>query len=161
MRRKKPVKSSLYKIVMILGAIVLALAAAGVIVWVLVVLRPERETTTDPKAVVWTLLPAPSLTPRAAIAPQVTPIPSVTPAGALGVGVYMRVSGTKGLGLNFRAEPNTKSPILFLGMEAEVFQVIDGPRQADGFTWWYLQAPYDKNRKGWAANDFLTPIQNP
>ena len=49
----------------------------------------------------------------------------------------------------------------FLGAESEVFQVKDGPRSADSLTWWYLVAPYDANRNGWAAADFLAVIEKP
>jgi hypothetical protein len=43
-------------------------------------------------------------------------------------------------------------------MDAEVFEVKEGPKEADGFTWWYLVAPYDTNRSGWAASKFLTVV---
>jgi len=33
--------------------------------------------------------------------------------------------------------------------------VVDGPEQADGFIWWYLEAPYDTSRSGWAASQYL------
>ena len=50
---------------------------------------------------------------------------------------------------------------LFLGYDAEVFVVKDGPRQADGYTWYYLVAPYDDTRAGWAASNFLNIIPAP
>jgi len=39
--------------------------------------------------------------------------------------------------------------------------VRDGPQEADGYTWWYLVAPYDENRAGWAASEFLAAIPSP
>jgi hypothetical protein len=48
-----------------------------------------------------------------------------------------------------------------LGAEAEVFQVSDGPREIDGYTWWYLVGPYDESRRGWAVANYLSVVQNP
>jgi hypothetical protein len=48
-----------------------------------------------------------------------------------------------------------------VGIEAEVFQVKDGPKEADGYTWWFLVALYDETLNGWAVGDFLQVIQNP
>jgi hypothetical protein len=51
--------------------------------------------------------------------------------------------------------------VRFLGLEAEVFQVSDGPRQVDGYTWWFLVAPYDASVQGWAVANYLAVVQNP
>jgi hypothetical protein len=47
----------------------------------------------------------------------------------------------------------------FTALDAEAFLVIDGPVEADGYTWWHLEAPYDQTRNGWSAGDFLTPLE--
>jgi hypothetical protein len=39
--------------------------------------------------------------------------------------------------------------------------VKDGPQIADDFTWWYIEAPYDPERSGWAASKFLKVINPP
>jgi hypothetical protein len=49
----------------------------------------------------------------------------------------------------------------FLGFDSEVFIVQDGPVVLDGYVWWYLVAPYDETRTGWAAADFLSYIPSP
>jgi len=54
----------------------------------------------------------------------------------------------------------TGTPV-FMGFDTEVFLVQDGPREADGYVWWYLVAPYDQARAGWAAANFLTYIPAP
>ena len=41
------------------------------------------------------------------------------------------------------------------------FLVTDGPQQVDGHTWWYLTAPYDQTRSGWAVQDYLSVIPSP
>jgi hypothetical protein len=48
-----------------------------------------------------------------------------------------------------------------LGVEAEVFQVRDGPRDVDGYVWWFLVAPTDETRGGWAVSNYLAVVQNP
>jgi len=44
-------------------------------------------------------------------------------------------------------------------MDDEVFLVVGGPVEADGYTWWQLRAPYDQTRTGWSAQDFLDLIE--
>ena len=79
----------------------------------------------------------------------------------INLGMYVQISGTNGEGLHLRTAPGKNSTPRFLGMEAEVFHVEDGPQYMDGFTWWYLVAPYDKNRSGWAVSNYLVIIQKP
>jgi hypothetical protein len=74
---------------------------------------------------------------------------------------YVQISGTGGDGLRLRVEPGLKSEVRILGAEDEVFEVKDGPREADGFTWWYLVGPYDQTRRGWAVSNYLQVVQNP
>ncbi len=77
------------------------------------------------------------------------------------MGVYVQITGTNGDGLRIRSAPGVSSTPLFLGMDSEVFLVKDGPREADGYTWWFLTAPYDTNRSGWAAASYLSLVQTP
>lgn len=98
------------------------------------------------------------------ITPTITPSPTPTsifflPEGVIGVGAYVQVIGTEGAGLRMRADPGLDTAIKFTAMDAEVFLVIDGPVEVDGYTWWHLEAPYDQTRSGWSAGDFLTPIE--
>jgi hypothetical protein len=110
-----------------------------------------------------TKIAAPTQTPENTPA-AATPTPTATsifflPDGVIGVGAYVQVTGTNGAGLRMRAEPGLAGTVNFTALDAEVFLVIDGPVDADGYTWWYLEAPYDKTRNGWSAGDFLTPIE--
>ena len=101
----------------------------------------------------------PSSTPETA---TLTPeVPAPPPPGELAVGAYVQITGTGGSGLRIRSDPSLQGQVRFLALEAEVFQVSDGPREADGYTWWYLVAPAEKNRQGWAASNFLSVVQNP
>lgn len=78
----------------------------------------------------------------------------------ISIGTYVQITGTEGRGLRLRAAPGLGSPLLFVGMEAEVFEVRDGPVDSDGYRWWYLVAPYDQTRSGWAASDYLELVSS-
>jgi hypothetical protein len=108
-----------------------------------------------------TVIPAPTSTSSAPATPTIDPFaPTATPTG-IAVGNYVQITGTEGQGLRIRSEPGLNGNAEFLGYDSEVFIIKDGPRQADGFTWWYLVAPYDETRVGWAAADFLTYVPAP
>jgi hypothetical protein len=97
-----------------------------------------------------------------------SPAPTATPAGTpsaaageIGIGAYVQINGTEGAGLRIRSAPGLNSDTVFRGEEAETFKVNDGPKQADGYTWWYVVAPFDETRAGWAAADFLAVVPAP
>ena len=78
------------------------------------------------------------------------------------VGAYVQVVGTGDAGfLNLRAEPSIDSPINYLAIENEVFQVQAGPTNANGFDWWYLVDPATNTRFGWAVQNYLQVVQAP
>jgi hypothetical protein len=83
------------------------------------------------------------------------------PTNGISLENYVQIFNTGGDGLKLRSGPGINSPARFLGKEAEVFQVKDGPRKADGFTWWFLVTPYDEHRSGWAASTYLSVIASP
>lgn len=108
-----------------------------------------------------TVISAPTATPNVTPTATVDPFaPSPTPTG-IALGTYAQITGTNGEGLRIRSEPGLTGEPVFLGFDTEVFLVQDGPREADGYVWWYLVAPYDDARAGWAAADFLTYIPAP
>jgi len=125
-------------------------------------LSPEQQATA-----VMNLIKAPTPTqplPTASPTTSLTPtagIPPPPPLGAIAIDDYVQVTGTGGDGLRFRQEPGLGAQIMFLGAEAEIFKVADGPREVDGFTWWYLVGPYDENRAGWVVSNYLVVVQNP
>lgn len=115
---------------------------------------------------VFTIIPASTSTPRfvtpspAVISP--TPLPTYTPLpGTIALNTYVQITGTEGDGLRLRVSPSLISDPLFLGFDSEVFLVADGPHQADGYTWWYLTAPYDQTRSGWAVVNYLSYVPSP
>lgn len=75
------------------------------------------------------------------------------------VGVYVQISGTGGDGLRIRNNAGKNAETNFVANESEVFKIIGGPVKADDIIWWQLSAPYDENRQGWAASDYLSKIE--
>jgi hypothetical protein len=91
--------------------------------------------------------PAPSL-------PTPTPVPAVPTE--IGIGIYVKVSGTGGSDLSFRANAGTNYARLKIVAEGAVLKVLDGPAEADGYVWWQLQDVSD-GVVGWAVVDYLRP----
>lgn len=109
-------------------------------------------------------LALPSSTP---VPPTATPTLEISPTATLEVvegagsgirlGILVEVVGTGG-GLRFRQAPSLSGDILFLAVDSEVFQVDEGPVEADGHVWWFLVNPYSTDRQGWSVADFLRPL---
>ena len=146
--------------VSILGVLLVAGVLVG-ITWLVfsMAIRQSARIETTPQYNV-TVIPAPTQT-NIVIVPTDLPTPTseapvVLPDGVIGINIYVKVTGTEGLGLRMRAAPGTGTEINFMAMDDEVFKVVGGPEVSDGYTWWQLEAPLDQNRSGWAAEDFLT-----
>jgi len=108
-----------------------------------------------------TVIPPPTGTSGAPPTPTIDPFATATSPAGVAIGNYVQITGTEGQGLRIRAQPGLSGEFQFLAYDSEVFVVQDGPREVDGYVWWYLVAPYDETRVGWAAADFLTYIPAP
>lgn len=109
-----------------------------------------------------TMIPAPTHTPAATQIPTVDPLASPTfDPSTIVLNGYVQITGTGSDGLRIRFAPGLNTETVFRGEESEVFLVRDGPQTVDGYTWWYLVAPYDDKRAGWAASEFLAVIPPP
>jgi hypothetical protein len=139
-----------------------ALAVAGgliVLLALIFLLAPQPAQSASQSLAELTVIPAPSMTPtRPKSSPSPTGVVSGQIIDGIGVGMFVQISGTGGDGLRLRVGPSTNDDPRFLGYEAEVFKVKDGPKLADGYTWWFLEAPYDPNRSGWAASKYLSVV---
>jgi hypothetical protein len=98
-----------------------------------------------------------------ALADGINPVPdSALPApGEISIGTYVKISGTGGDGLRLRDVPGLAGNVMTLGEETEVFLVDNGPRDVDGYTWWYLKGHYDETRQGCGVVDYLLIVENP
>ncbi len=150
----------------IIGAILFGLALFGLTIGVFWFFRPEPTPAAASTAVLNVIhaptatIPPPTPTPTMQ-ATATSPVPPSPQEGTLGLGTFVQISGTGGDGLRIRSEASLQGAVQALGIEAEVFEITGGPQEADGYTWWYLTAPYEEARAGWAVANYLQPIQNP
>jgi hypothetical protein len=87
------------------------------------------------------------------------PPPNITPTPMqVAVGRTVRIVDVGEQQLNVRERPGVIDvPIAFLAPQNSLFQIIDGPTQADGLTWWRIQS-VENNRSGWAAANYLEVV---
>jgi hypothetical protein len=157
MNRKEP--PSLINIWTIAGAVLVAGCLLLLTLFLIGWMRPRQTGDQGFVPADLTIIPPSTATP--------SPAPTGTPAGTpaapegMGVGAYVQITGTEGAGLRIRSAPGLNSDTVFRGEEAETFKVNEGPKEADGHTWWYIVAPFDETRAGWAAADFLAVVPPP
>ena len=145
----------------ILGALILAGSLTLVTIVSIGWTTPRPASDVGFAPAYLTMIPAPTSTSNIPPTATLDPFaPTPTPTG-ITIGNYAQITGTGGEGLRIRSEPGLTSESVFLGFDSEVFLVQDGPREVDGHIWWYLVAPYDQTRAGWAAADFLSYIPAP
>ncbi len=112
---------------------------------------------------VLTVIPIPTTNPlpTATLQPALIPTPPESPTADLQsakqfkLGELVEVYGTQGEGLRIRESPGLAASILILGLESEVFQVVEGPVISDGLSWWRIANLYAPTETGWAADSFL------
>jgi hypothetical protein len=88
-----------------------------------------------------------------------TDSPTIGPSIPIVLGSTIMISGTGGDGLSVRQGPGVDYAYLFVAKDGDQFLVQDGPREANGYTWWYIVDPKDPNRFGWAVETFMRVIQ--
>ena len=109
---------------------------------------------------------SPTATPTVFTRPTFTPVPTATPTPTpsptpipvpteLVVGGYARVVD----GVNFRPEPSTQSQLIRTLADGVVLEIVGGPQDAEGFTWWQLKDV--DGSIGWAAAQYLAPAAPP
>jgi hypothetical protein len=139
----------------------------GSFVGLLILINFTQPPRTQIVAVTAALTVIPSLSETVTpVIPEMLPTdilaetPTLEP-GIIGVGTFVQVSGTGGDGLRLRQGPGLGHEMQFLGLDGELFQVGDGPVDADGYTWWFVIGSYDETRQGWAVSEFLGVVHNP
>lgn len=177
-RRRAPRGSALYVPWWVFVVVILMVAAITCGMWYLVLANRgnvEAAQGPTPTVVFVVITPTPTLgsvavTPPAGIVtaapPTATPTdlpPAVTAPSPSGdtdivVGSKVEIYDTDGAGLSVRQGPGVDFTFFFIAQDGEEFLVEDGPRRADGYTWWYLQDEADPDRAGWAVEDFMLPL---
>ncbi len=160
----RPLHIDRSKVYAVVGGIVFAIVMIVIGIVLILWAGKKREIQVVTPVVQITRIPAPTSTsmltvPTASISTTAESTEATLP-GMIGMGTYVQVAGTDGTGLRMRSDPGTSSEIRFVAMDAEVFLVIGGPVEKDDYTWWQLEAPYDKNRSGWSADAFLSLLED-
>ena len=107
----------------------------------------QEATATRP------ILPLPSFTPT--VGSVTTPATAVpTEAVGLSIGAKPKVGGTGGVGLNMRADAGTGHARVKTLPEGSVVEIIGGPKEANGFTWWQVRD--QTGVAGWVAAKYLS-----
>jgi len=125
---------------------------------------PGQRSENGVRSGVLTVIPAPTLTSPVPAVEAPTPVIEETEmvvAGGVEIGVDVKVDGTGGAGLRIRSDPGIASGVQFLATDGDVFQVDDGPEEADGYTWWFVVSSRDPTRRGWAVSNYLVRVVSP
>jgi hypothetical protein len=170
-RRRPPTESAPAWVVGLgvgaLLAVILMLAVAFVLS------RPPAQP--EPTATVFVVTPTATLVPRptftvppdvtaAAESPTEEPIATAAPPpDTIAVGGYVRVVAP--VGLSFRQTASPEGALIEVLNTSAVLEVIGGPQQAAGYTWWQLRK-LDDGQEGWSAASsgediFLVPASAP
>lgn len=111
----------------------------------------EGEAESTPTA---RLLPLQTFTPTpGTITTPTAPARGVEVEG-LTIGGTAKVTGTGPGGLNMRAGAGTGHARVKTLAENAVVEVIGGPKDANGFTWWQIRD--EQGTTGWVADRWLT-----
>lgn len=144
---------------MIIVAVITAIVILVAGLLILSIFLPSLNPIPIPTAVI-AIIPAPTSTPT--LNPDLFPTQTLEAQqesiDGIRVGIFVQITGTGNGGLRFRLSPGTSNDTLFIASESEVFEVKDGPITKDNFLWWYLSAPYDTSRSGWAVAQYLSPM---
>jgi Bacterial SH3 domain len=102
----------------------------------------------------WTSTAVITQTPTATVVLPVAGTPEPQTFTEIAPGATVVVHGTAGGGLNLREQPSTYSKVVTNVKDGTTLTVLEGPRDADDYVWWKLQAPDGK--EGWGAANWLT-----
>jgi hypothetical protein len=157
---------SLKSIPVLLGAFGLGFLLLALMV-LLAIFSPLTNPEGELPTAILTIVPGPTSTlfvptATASRVPSVTAdMPPSPIPGMIGVGAFVQIFGTEGVGLNIREAAGLATEVNFVAYEAEVFEVRDGPVVTDDITWWFLVTPVDEARSGWAAANYMSVVPRP
>jgi len=146
------------------GAVVISILLCVALVLIVKALRAGPDATPT-AAIAAASEVVPTSTAISVVAPTnvVTPTPTVelpglvTPSPVvfteIAPGAQVVVQGTLGQGLNLRASASTTARLVGSAKDGNVLTVLEGPQEADGYTWWKVRTADGK--EGWAAGKFL------
>jgi hypothetical protein len=117
--------------------------------------KPRATFTAEvgPTATVELVAPTSEIAPTATVELPDAGTVAPPPVTEIRAGATVVVQGTGTKGLNLRAQPSTSGKIVSGAKEGAELLVLEGPQEADGFTWWRVRAADAK--EGWAAGTYL------
>lgn len=140
-----------------LGVMLILFIVWGFLLWSFSI--PSTKPTAP--TAMFLVIPAPTQTPTVVQVEQVEQPTSVSnPISIDGIssGTYVQIINTGSVGLRLRSGAGIDQQVQFLAAEGEVYRVEDGPLEIDGYVWWYLVAPYDQRRSGWAVSNYFQAV---
>ena len=150
----------------VLTALLVGLAA---LFFFLLILRPRGAGLPEPTPTTLAAQGATVVLPTFTPGPTATPPPTATveaaaaeetpeeaAAGELSIGGTAEVANTGNLGVNLRSGPGLNFETIQILAEGTSVRVLDGPREADNYRWWQLEA--EDGTTGWAVADYLMPV---
>jgi hypothetical protein len=129
---------------------------------------PEPTPTVVVVTPTFTLAPRPTFTP-VAVATEVPEVgatdeapATAVPSDTIAIGGYVRVAAEAGL--SYRESASTNGTLIQVLDFNTILEVVGGPQDADGYTWWQLRR--DDGKEGWSAagaggETFLEPTTPP
>ncbi len=77
------------------------------------------------------------------------------PPGVFSVGMYIHIYKTEGDGLRIRSFAGFDGIPMYLGLEGEEFEIVEGPKINDSKIWWKIVSISNPQKIGWAVQDYL------
>ena len=114
---------------------------------------PTRAEITPTRQLVMPIVSTFTPTPASVVTPTVGA--TAVPSPALAIGAKVRVAGTQGSPLNMRAGAGTAQAVVKRLPEGARVEIIGGPKDANGFTWWQVRD--EAGTTGWVASRYLAP----
>jgi len=75
--------------------------------------------------------------------------------GVFFAGMHIYIFDTGGDGLKIRSSAGLNGIPIYLGLEGEEFEIIEGPKIIDSKIWWKIASINNPRKIGWAVQDYL------
>ena len=150
------------RMMLILGALAVVLLLAGG-TWFMSRNNGKPSAGVTPTVTIALVVPTPTgFGDPTATVPAVATQPPAPPPNTIAINGWVQVTGT-GSGLVIRNSPGKSGKRQTVVPDGTKMHVVDGPQDADGFTWWKVDQynSKDPSASGWCAAQVLTPLPAP